>query len=140
MFEQAVAAGQKKAVEIARARAVLAHLDAIDADPDRAQHALGPQLLQCGIGTLHRLAKAARLLVAVIVAVDVVDQRDVDLADPKPLKASVDRAHDTIVAVIVENLERQSFDVRARILSNWQRLEQSPNLGGKHIGVAPDMA
>ena len=76
---------------------------------------------------------APRVLRAVGPDVEVVDQQDVDPPGAKALQAVLDRAHDPVIGVVVDQAERQAALELAMVESGRiARLEQAPDLGREH--------
>jgi hypothetical protein len=134
--EQRVAAREHEHVEIAVAREALEDPDVVDADTDRLDHALAAQAIEGAIRAFHRLAVARLQLVAGPFRIDVVDVRDVDARQGEPLQAVLERAQRAVMAVVVDDVERRRAREGPGRARGGVRLQQPPDLGREHEGVA----
>ena len=71
----------------------------------------------------------------VVEDVDVVDEDHIDRIDAKPLQRKLDRAHETVIAVVVDLAARWRVEelADAGALLRIADLEQAPDLGGEHV-------
>src|SRR5580658_6321186 len=73
---------------------------------------------------------------AVLVGANIVHEQDIDLREPETLIAVLDRAHDAIIRIIVNDIERKLRQTAILgVPSAGMRLQQSPDLGGQYPGV-----
>jgi hypothetical protein len=72
----------------------------------------------------------------VLVGADVVDIKDVDPPEAEPLQAVLDRAHDAIVRIIVDRVERHNVVWRAARGRPGARPQEPADLGREHPFVA----
>ena len=88
-------------------------------------------------GVVHDLAEACRLVFAVRPAIGIVHQDDVDAVEPEPSEARVERAANTVPAVVERNLEGWNTDEPVPVVvlaDGW--LEQPADLAGQDIVAA----
>ena len=77
---------------------------------------------------------------AVLVGADVVHVEDVDAGQPEPLQAVLERAHDAVIGVVVDRVERQRMACGLGMHAGRVRAQQAADLGRQHPFVARPLA
>ena len=140
MIEQRVASGEHEAVEIAVRGKALEDCPVVDADADRLDGTASPQRIERPISTAHGLRIALLDQIALPLAIDVMDQHDVDGIGAQALHAVLQRAHRGVVAVVVADFERSGAAASAGGGTAVARVEQPTDLGRQHDAPAIDAA
>ena len=139
LFEQRVAARQHDHVQ----RETRHHLQAdrlfIDAQTDRAAHALFAQVGQRGQRLVHRLAPYRRVVRAVRQFTDVMQQQDVDVVGAKPAQAGLQRAQDAIAAVVEARAPSIHHETIRVIVPAGIAFDDPADLGRQGEAVAVDI-
>ena len=141
LFQQRVAPGQQKRVPLAPFHRFEQHLALVDADPDRAHRAAAAQGFERAIAALAQCPHQRRMrLRAVLVGADIVDVEDVDPRQPEPLQAVLVGAHDPVIRIVVDRVERQRMTAAVGMHAGRVRAQQAADLGREHPFVARPVA
>ncbi len=137
LLEQGVAAGEQESVPIAPIQSLEQHLPLVDADADRAHRAGRSQFFERSIAAVAQSAHHSRMgFPAVLHRADIVHVEDVDPCQPEPLKAVLERAHDSVIGVVVDRIEWQRMAAFSVVGRGRARTKQASDLCRQHPFVA----
>ena len=75
-----------------------------------------------------------------LVGPDIVDIKDVDPRQPEPLQAVLVGAHDPVIRIVVDRVERQRMTAAVGVHAGRVRAQQAADLGREHPVVARPVA
>ena len=105
--------------------------------PNAGDRAAAAQAFERAVAALAQRLHVRRVaLRPVLVHADVVDVEDIDPRQPQPLKAVLERAHDAVVGIVVDRVERQRVMAAVGVLAGRVGAQQPPDLGRQHPFVA----
>ena len=141
LLQQRIAPGQQKRVPLAPFHRFEQDLALVDADPDRAHRAAAAQFFERAIAALAQGAHQRRMrLRPVLVGADIVHIEDVDPRQPEPLQTVLERAHDPVIGIVVDRIERQRMAAAVGMHAGRVRAQQAADLGREHPFVARPVA
>ena len=140
LVEQGVAAGEQHAINVAALGEADADIGLVHADAGRADDAFAPELRKRAPGAGDSFLDPLINGVAMIAPVDVMDQRDLHMADAEAQQRLLDRAHRAVIAVVECRGEGQPAGVSAGRVGAPRRRHPAPDLRRQNDRVAVDAA
>src|SRR5271154_2902974 len=137
LLEQGIPAGEEERVPDAPLHGLKQHLAFVDPDADRPYRAAISQTLERAIAAVAQcLHQPWMSLVAVRHCADVMHIEDVDPRKTEPLQTVLERAHDPIVRIVINRIERHWGFMFPGLPRRRARTEQTSNFRRQHPIIA----